>query len=300
VGLALTFHSQVGAAADGARTKALLDALSTDPVWSDDGPTLSSHTKLAVELGEPAIQALTNRLGSATGDESQRTANAIAYIGGPRAVQVLRNDALRSPSASTKALLAFAVPSAPSQELRQTLIGYLKGPHIGSTWFPIVQSAYSLGIMRDRSAITALHAAATVPGGYGTFASTAAQQALDWIGGTNPTIAFALKGPSDDLLEAIIAAGLPGLSRSSSWCERSSPSRAWHKTGEAWTVESGCASRAETPEMSVDSYRSSDGKRAVVAIGFRLGPKDGIGYNYVLRHEGDHWLVVGLQPMWVS
>ena len=52
--------------------------------------------------------------------------------------------------------------------------------------------------------------------------------------------------------------------------------------------------------MSIDIYRSSDGERAIVAIGFTRGPKNGEGFNYVLSKRANGWQVTGLQPTWIS
>lgn len=283
-----------------ASVSALLSAISTDADYSDSDMDISPHVKLAVELGDSAIPALARRLDTARGEERQRVETAIAYIGGTRAVRLLQQQVSLSPSAPTKGLLSFAVPSAPTTELSTTLISFLKGPHFGSDWFPIEQSAYSLGVMRERSAIAALRAAAQTENEPSNFASSAAKEALAWIQGSPVRIRFLVLSSDDDLLRSIVASGLPSLGRSTSWCENDSVSRTWQKTSSGWVVKGGCLVDPNTPEISFSGYRSSDGRRAVVAVAFSLGPKDGAGYNYVLRRYGTHWKVVGLQPTWVS
>jgi hypothetical protein len=287
------------AAADRASVQALLSAISEGP--GVDQEKLSREIKLAIELGDSALPALGGRLEKANGDdEYKRIGDAIAYIGGSSAVGILQTNALRSPSITTQSILAFAAPSDPSEDLITTLVGYLDAPHLGDRWFPIVQSAYSLGIMRVRSALPALQVAADEPSSESSFASSAAQQAIAWINGPDATIGFLLTSSNDDLLRAIVASGLPTLDRRSLWCEQSKPRRTWRKVRESWIVEPGCRRRSNTPSIFLDSYRSSDGTRAVISIGFSLGMKDGAGYNFVLHRRGDQWQVIGLQPIWVA
>jgi hypothetical protein len=287
------------AAADRASAQALLSAISEGP--GVDQEKLGREIKLAVELGDSVLPALDGRLEKVNGeDEYRRIGYAIAYIGGSSAVSSLQANAFRSPSVTTKALLAFSAPSAPSEDLITTLVSYLDAPHLGDSWIAIVQSAYSLGIMRVRSALPALQAAADEPPGKSSFASSAAKQAISWINGPNAIIKFLVSSSNDDLLRAIVASGLPTLDRRSLWCEHSKPRRTWRKERESWIVEPGCRRRSNTPSIYLDAFRSSDGTRAVISVGFSLGMKDGAGYNFVLHRRGDQWQVVGLQPKWVA
>src|SRR5262249_30750366 len=150
-------------------------------------------------------------------------------------------------------------------------------------------SAYSLGVMRAHDAVPALRANADEPEQNSTFASGAARDALDWISGPAVSVRILAKGPNDDLLKAILSSGVPTINRRSAWCG-SSAQRSWTRTERTWTLKSGC-SREKEPAVGPDVFRSSDGQRAIAAIGFVLGPKDGAGYNCLLRKQGDHWVV---------
>lgn len=299
-GLALSCHSLSEAASTEDGVGALVEAIAKDPPWADfEG--LSRHSKLAIELGDSAIPALERRLNAAHNpDERLRIAITIAYIGGKKAVSILQRDAARSPSVSAKTAFALAVPSAPSTESSAILISYLEGPQIGSGWPPIVQSAYSLGIMRDRAAIPSLQAAATKKEGYGTFAASASRDAIDWITGAQLKVLFLTSSPDDNLLQAIFAAGVPELAHPAVWCQSSTPRRSWQIAQGVLTVKAGCPAGSNHAAVSIDVYRSSDGERALVAIGFSRGPKNGEGFNYILTKLASGWQVIGLQPTWVS
>jgi hypothetical protein len=301
VALVLLTSSPASAAPHPASVKELLAAVTKQPDFSDYEMRVSRKIKLAVELGESALPALSSLLAKATSDEEhQNVGNVIAYIGGSTAVQILQMDALRSPSVISKSALALAAPSNPSKEVVALLVGYLDGPQLGDSWFPIVQSAYSLGIVRESAAVPSLLAVVDQRGAYSTFASSAAQDALDWINGPDVTIKFVVSSSNDDLIRAIVASGLPTITRRSSWCEHSTQRRGWRKTQRDWIVDAGCALDFDKAQIYLEAYRSSDGMRAVVAVGFHLSPKDGKGYNYILRRYGDQWKVIGLRPTWVS
>lgn len=287
-----------GAAPDRPSVQSLLKAISENPDYFDPNK-VDRKIKLAVELGNVALPQLVSRLEKASSDhEREGFATAIAYIGGASAISSLKAAALRSSSRQLKGRFAFAIPSAPSRELIDLLESYLQGPHLGESWPLIVQSAYSLGILRARAAVPALHAAADEREKYATFASGAARDALDWIAGPDVSVKFLASSPNDDLLQAVLSSGVPTINRRSSWCERSA-GRSWKRVQGNWIVEAGC-SRGKEPTVDFDAFRASDGMRAVVAVGFHLGRLDGAGYNYLLQKRGDQWTVTGLEFTWVS
>jgi hypothetical protein len=282
---------------DAERQMALLTAISEDDGMSDYQGTLSRHAKLAVEMGAAAIPVLADRMQrTRNAGERINLENSIAYIGGPQAVAVLEQETQTRPTPIAQMIFAFSIPSAPSGALNKVLIQYLNGPQTGTEWSSIQQAAYSLGIMRVRAAVPALQSAATKPGGGGT----AAREALHWMARPGLRARFQASTPNDDLLQAILAAGLPDISRSDSWCESHAKQRNWKKTPEVWIVRSGCPVGPAGHDLSVDAFNSPDGTRAIVAIGMKLGPNDGVGFTYLLRRVGRSWKVVGLQPTWVS
>lgn len=291
--------ARAGSVPEPATVQSLLSAISQNPDYYGPSSGMDRKTTLAVELGEAALPQLESRLDKATNDQERESlGTAIAYIGGPSAITSLKAASLRGSSLEVKNRLAFVIPSAPSAELTVLLEKYLEGPHTGTQWPLIVQAAYSLGVMRAHGAVPALRATADQHEQYSTFASSAARDALAWIAGPDTTVRILAKGPNDDLLGAIVSAGIPTINRSSFWCE-SSAHRSWSRTRRTWTLKSGCSHGSE-PTLGIDVFRSSDGQRAVVSIGFSLGPKDGAGYNYLLRKQGDHWVVTGLEFTWVA
>ncbi len=276
--------------------QSLLSAISGNAEHFDPTRKLDRTPELAVELGDSALPELESRLEKTESDrERLGLGTAIAYIGGKSAVRSLETAVKRAPSPQLTRRFAFAIPSAPSSEFVSILEAYLRGPHIGGDWPLIVQAAHSLGIMRAQAAVPALLAAANEGGG---FASEAARDALDWIGGPDVSVKFLAPGPNDDLLQAILASGVPEINRLSSWCERSA-GRKWQRAQRTWIVGSACSS-AKQPTIGFGAFRSSDGRRAIVTIGFYLGPLDAAGYTYLLRNSGDQWAVTGLEFSWVS
>lgn len=290
--------SVAGTAPEPASVQALLKSIAENPNYFDPNQ-VDRKISLAVELGKAALPQLESRLEKASSDqEREALGTAIAYIGGTSAISSLRAAVQHSSSLQLKDRVAFAIPSEPSKELTDLLLTYLQGPHLGDGWPLIVQSAYSLGIMRTRDAVTALRATADQHEKYSTFASSAARDALDWIAGPDVTVKFLASAQNDDLLQAVLSSGVPTINRRSSWCELSA-GRSWKKVQRSWIVEPGC-SHGKEPTIGFDAFRSSDGTRAVVAIGFHLGPLDGAGYNYLLQKRGDQWVVTGLEFTWVS
>jgi hypothetical protein len=295
--LALSSAAIRGAVSDPGSVQSLLNAISQDGNYFDPNRKPNYEIELAVELGDSALPELESRLERTNTDrERLGLGTAITYIGGASAVRSLETAVKRSPSPQLKGRFAFAIPSAPSSDFIPVLEAYLQGPHIGGDWPLIVQAAHSLGIMRAQAAVPALLAAANEGGG---FASEAARDALDWIGGPDVSVKFLVPGPNDDLLQAILASGVPEINRRSSWCEGSA-GRKWKRAQRTWIVGSACSS-AKQPTIGFDAFRSSDGSRAIVTIGFYLGPLDAAGYRYLLLRKSDNqWAVTGLEFSWVS
>lgn len=113
-------------------------------------------------------------------------------------------------------------------------------------------------------------------------------------------VLFVTSSPNDNLLQAIFAAGVPELAHPTVWCQSSTPRRSWQIAHGVLTVKAGCPAGSNHAAVSIDVYRSSDGERALVAIGFSRGPKNGEGFNYILTKHASGWQVIGLQPTWVS
>jgi hypothetical protein len=287
-----------GAAPERASVQSLLKSIAENPDYFSHNH-IDTKISLAVELGKAALPQLEARLEKANNDQEREALGAaIAYIGGASAISSLKAAVERSSSLQLKDRVAFAIPSEPSKELIDLLESYLQGPHLGDSWPVIVQSAYSLGIMRAREAVPVLRATADQHENYSTFASGAARDAIDWVAGPDVTVKFLASSPNDDLLQAVLSSGVPTINRRSAWCERSA-GRSWNRVQRSWIVEPGC-SHGKEPTIGFDAFRSSDGMRAVVAIGFHLGPLDGAGYNYLLEKRGDQWVVTGLEFTWVS
>jgi hypothetical protein len=291
--------------------------LTTAPVWlaltclvgqSQAAPTVDDLIKaitsdqavatLATELGEAAVPMLIRRLKSATTDEDRRsTATALAYIGGHAAVEALEQRVTITPASWAKMPLYFAATSAPSRKLVAALISGLEGPHYGDEWPEMVAAAYSLGIMREKEAVPELQKSANIDKG---FASEAARYALEWIRNPAPTVSIHAPAANDDLVRALIQAGLPAPSRFTNLCEGVTPPRTWKQADGGWVIDPGCTSESRKRQVTMTTYRSTDGLRAIVSIGFVFGPLDGVGYDYVLRKVGKAWVVTGLLFTWVS
>jgi hypothetical protein len=275
----------------------LLAAVQSDR--DDDPPGLAKTTRLATEVGEAAVPHLARLLVSTSDASTRRRVSwALAYVGGSGSVSVLQGQATASADTSAKAPLLFAIPStAPSEKSIGLLVNSLNGPHYGDEWFPIVQAAISLGILREKSAVAALQRAADKKQG---FASSAAEMALRWIGGATFNLIAQTRSEGDDLLEAAFKYPLAEFSRFARLCETGRNRRLWRRSDSTWIIEPGCAENATNPSVVVETYRSTDGARAVMAIGFTAGSLDGAGYNIVFRRRGNAWAVVGISPTWVS
>ena len=102
----------------------------------------------AFDLGEQALPFLEGILSDPDMERSYLAGRSIAYIGGTRAVEILRKSYETKADIGVKTLLCFALSSTGRKQDIEFLTGSLSGKHYGSEWPPIQQAAFSLGALR--------------------------------------------------------------------------------------------------------------------------------------------------------
>jgi hypothetical protein len=267
---------------------ALVESPEIDPLDSGIGVA-------AIEAGPAALPALQTYL--ALPDEDERLAIAawaIAYIGEIEAVDLLRKRLGSLSDTESRTLLAFAFASTGRPEERALLVSWLKGEHFGDDWASIVEAALSLGLLRERSAIPELSAAAQTAD---SIAGQAAREAIRWM----EEGSWDVSTPESDLhpaIAAVIANGVPSTDRAEAFYD-SNRDACWFRSGTKWTLSvRGCSD--DLPTIGFDLHVSSDGLRALVSVSLVFGGLDGVGYDYIVRRSGQGWEVQGILFTWIS
>src|SRR5438309_676643 len=116
---------------------------------------ISYYLCFALDAGSEAIPALRDRLRKADRPEEKAIAlTAIAYIGGPAAVSIIRSEFERNQEAGPA--LALTLASVNSLPNRRRLIALLNKSNPTEDWTTIQMAAFSLGVLRAREAINPL------------------------------------------------------------------------------------------------------------------------------------------------
>lgn len=254
----------------------------------------------AFDMGETALPLLKDFLIKSNNENKTYWAtHSIATIGGKKAIDIIRGAYKKTKSSLLKSFLCFTLASTGSKEDIEFLIQALQGEHIGDEWPPIQQAAYSLGVLRAKKARSELeHTAKKKPG---TFASDAASDALKWIDGDmweTPQIENTIE--SDEVILAMIRFGIPRLSESTTFYEKTSK-RVWKRKEKTWSYEAQQELSTDTlPSISFSVHIAPDRVRAICSVGLHFGPLNGSGYEFIMKKIDGAWKVVGVMQTWIS
>jgi hypothetical protein len=259
--------------------------------------SMDELAKLAVDAGPSAVPALREMLGRDQGHSRELAAMGLAFLGGDDAVTALRKRYESTHELRLRSLVAMAMASTPlSPENRAFLEASLKGPHFGTEWMPIMSAALSLGVLHATESRAALER--TAKSEEESFASEAAAEALRWIE-HGP---WKVEIPPDDRIEppieAVLRNGVPGTDRAERFFDEVRQLE-WIRREDTWTVEKS-GDGGERPSIGFDVHTSPDGLRALVEVSLRFGPKEGVGYDYVLCKTDGSWEVQAVFFTWVS
>lgn len=273
------------------RLRSLIEQ-ATDPLDAmDDLPAL------AIDAGPTAIPVLREVLARDQGHRGELAAAGLAYIGGDTAVEVLLQHYRARKDLTTKSLLATAMASTKlTAENRAFLEECLKGEHFGTEWMPIVSSALSLGVLRASESREALERTAKKTPG--SIASGAAEEALRWMAQGHWKLEIQPTVKVEPAIGAVLRNGVPRTDEAERFFD---PERHlyWSHRNATWTIEE-TSEDGDVPSMSFRIHLSPDETRALVSVGITFGPLNGIGYDYVLRKEGNEWVVQGVFFTWIS
>jgi hypothetical protein len=274
-----------------------LDALITQGTEDESLNDLARLRQAAVEAGPAAVPHLRRLLTSKREPVRYRAAYALAYCGQLESVDLLLGEFRRSQSQGIKTLACFALARRGSSSDIRFLVQALKGEHYGDEWPPIQVAALSLGVLRDPSAIAPLEVTARKTPE--SIASGAAEDALSWI--REGTYDVSSVSGGDELLPvlAVMHHGVPRISESEAFFEVAAH-RVWKRQGRKWWLELSEGSPDQEPFISFETFVSTDGKRAAVAVGLTFGPLNGVGYDYLLSNAAGSWKVIGILPTWIS
>lgn len=281
-------------ASEVSRLRAVID----DAATQDSVAAARAVPTAALEAGTLATPFLRGLLGRSKNDEKRELALlALAYIGGPAAVELLRREWKRTAGTTERSLLAFAIASTGSKQDRAFLIRSLKGEHFGDAWMPIVSAALSLGVLRAREAIPALEATARkVPD---SISSHAAAEALRWIRQGRWSVDVPGSTAADRAIATVIANGIPRTDEAERFYD-SDRQGYWQVGKEVWTFARESGQDEKVPSLSFKVHIEQGGNRALVSTSVYFGPLNAVGYDYVLRRESGNWLLQGVFFTWIS
>jgi len=278
-------------AEDPAPVTALLAIVQADDEASDP---MDSVPAAAIDAGEEAVAALTDLLKSKNSDTRHRAAGALSYIGGRAAVDALRAAWNSDHDIRFKTAAVIAMASTGSESDLKFLRRSLKGEHFGSEWAPIMEAAHALGALRDRASIPKLERTATKT--RGSFASSAAEDALRWIAKGSWDVS---DGGIDEPVTAVLRHGLPSLERDARFFD-ADRGLVWVLEKGRWSTLPNSKESKDLPKLRLETHVSPDDRRALVGVGVLRGPLDGEGYDFVLRRVNGQWRVQAVIFVWVS
>jgi hypothetical protein len=264
---------------------ARLDSLlSREP--EEDLAEIGPLEKTILDEGDRCLPVLERSLASRKTIRRLLAGYAMALLGGPRPVRLLRSEYLRRPTTNVRLLLCVAMGSTGSPEdiafLRQKLLG----EQIGDEWPSIEAAALTLGLLRATAAQQDLEAAAIRE--EDTIASHAAATAVRWL--RKPKCQMPPTGGDDpqDLILTVVRCGVPRMDEAPEFYETEHRSKWSYQDGQ-WSRREmlAAADSALLPRLSFQTYVSRSGGRALVAISLTFGRINGKGYTYVARKRGD-------------
>jgi len=289
----LTLSPVVFAADNSAQVGTIIEIIKSADIRTTNDRAL---IEAAIDAGPNAVAQITPYL---KGNKNQQSAAlvALAYIGGDTALTTLRRFYDRTHSTEAKAILCFALASRGSSDDRAFLIKSLVGEQFGDEWPPIVSAAFSLGLLRTHEALGALKATAAKE--KGSIASDAASEAIRWIEHGRWEVELP---PSASLPDKAIAAalsnGVPRSNESTAFFDKRR-GRIWSQKNGDWSYRQGAPER-DLPSITFDVHFNPQSTRAIVSVGLMFGPLNGVGYDYLLRSDGNTWDVEGIVFTWIS
>ncbi|MCC6489769.1 MAG: HEAT repeat domain-containing protein [Candidatus Hydrogenedentes bacterium] len=259
----------------------------------------------AIELGEKAVPSIAEVLHNASNDEIRRNAcTALAYVGGPKSVEILKDCYSRTGDSIIMMGLCLALSSVGSptdrQYLLETVEQYLgngDSAESGPRYFDR-STLYALGVVREQQAIPVLEELVRRQ----DILSFEASQVLRWIKRGFFAVPV-LENPTerDKVILAVLRNGLENtLDAQTAHLHEVDSNRSWLRSPDGWEVAYTDDNPDRMPRVRFEVFISSDGQRALCETGQTFGFLAGVGYDYVLRRDASEWKVVGMNMTWIS
>ena len=271
--------------------------------WAE--PEDSYVKRSAIELGDEAVPSLVEALSNAANEDARRVVSTtLAYVGGAKAVEALKDCYSRSGDLGVLADLSFALGSTGTPEDRQFLVETMERclRPTGSqddAWHNVFSSvALTLGVLREEQSMPVLEALVKLQG----VESFEADIILRWINRGFFAVPV-LENPTerDKVILAVLRNGLENtLDAQTAHLHEVDSNRSWLRSPDGWDVSYRDDNPDRLPRVRFDVFISSDGQRALCETGQTFGPLAGVGYDYVLRRDANEWKVVGMTMTWIS
>jgi hypothetical protein len=274
--------------------------------------SLAQLEGLAIEHGERLLPVLENALlGQGIPDGNRwLAAYSATIVSGQEMQNLLKTATARKTGAYQDYVCATMVNTATASDIDFLVRSFAKaGDHDLSTDNP----AYALRSLNLRSPLEAVqklknsHPSSDVLGW------------LSWIQMARCKVeGFPSKAENDQLLNAILEFGFPGMNTRLPFCDHKKKWILRYSDG-TWEVGSDPDMRAETNHVPDDhsSWRkdayhyqhvpiayssiiSSDHQRAYMNFSVTWGNLGGRGYGYIFRRTGQSWSIVGMMDTWIS
>ncbi|MCC6489768.1 MAG: HEAT repeat domain-containing protein [Candidatus Hydrogenedentes bacterium] len=315
IGLGLVFLLVAGCATDHARPSHKVPStyspeLLAEVLGQEDfdfwfGPDESYVKRSAIELGDEAVPSIAEMLHNASNDETRRNAYiALAYIGGPKAVEVLRDYYSKTGDVDVLVELCFALGSTGTTEDRQYLLETMEQQtrNARSTNFGARRAAssalYTLDVLREQRAIPTLEEMVRLQG-LGPNEVNRVLQSIEHGYWSVPMLANCME--RDKVILAVLRSGLDNSPDAETvHLHELDSNRTWIRSPDGWDVAYDEENAKRKPWVQFDVFISSDGQRAICDTTQYYGPRAARGYDYVLRRDANEWKVVGLRMGWVS
>jgi hypothetical protein len=245
----------------------------------------------AVVNAPPDCSGHLTRLLEAPGEVSFSAARALSYLGSSEGQDALYRSLSQYPHWRTAVHAAVGAGAVRRPRDIDFLCGEVRADR-GDGGRARKAAALSLGLLGSDRCKDALTTAANE--------SWAARYALEQIDRHHPCRSSSGREKWERAFRAVLECGMADSKRAPAYYLPSA-NQVWLPGASGWTVRPAAIGENETlPRVFCVPRFSRRGDSAIISVTWQFGALDAQGYDFLVQADGEEWVVMSIEPTWVS
>jgi len=273
-----------------------------------DLDSINPAIKIIFDTGESSIPMLKKALNDKTNIIRRHfAALGFTLIGGEKSKKILQNAYEQTNDKTINTYLCYTMASTGSDEDIEYLVENVKSSSGGGQGAATLAALLSLRVLKPAEILSMV--SSYVKSENSTIFLEDAEMAATLLGisGAKTPQAEYAQG-RDQIVLTLFRYGIPRVNESKTFIETSSK-RIWMYSDGSWLFSTDQMRQSDTnesylsyepPSIHFDVHVTPDKSKALATVGLIFGPKNGVGYSYILRSSSPGWKVVGLMLNWIS